>query len=151
MPKATVSQETTRKNLRSVEGGYVDLKPLSYSQMLERRDNAFRTSQTIPTGKNQRNVAQKFDLESAQRWTREFEFKHCIVDHNLTDDQDNKLDFGNPMTFSILDPKVAQEIETYIDEMNQEDDEALEDFPHAATSSSHSRRNGQNEEVTPES
>lgn len=149
MPKATVSQEVTRKNLNSVEGGFVELRPLSYAQMLERRDNAFRTSQTI-TGGGKRNAPQKFDLESAQRWTREFEFKNCIVNHNLTDDQDVPLDFGNPMTLEVLDPKVAAEIERYIDDMNQEDDTDLEDFTGAATSSSRKALNGQKEEATPE-
>jgi hypothetical protein len=72
---------------------------------------------------------QKIDLETMSRWTRQFEFSNCIVDHNLEDEHGVKLDFTNPMTLSVLDPKVGEEIEQYIEELNMEgDEESLEDF-----------------------
>ena len=55
----------------------------------------------------------------------EFEFKNCIVDHNLEDDDGNLLDFSNPMSLSILNPKIGSEIDRYIEELNQEDETSV--------------------------
>jgi len=127
MPRATVNTEATRFDLKSLPGGFVDLRPLPFGQMLERREKASKMSMEQNTRKNQKQIV-NFDM--MQKWTRDFEFKHCIIDHNLEDDQGNKLNFSLAGTLDILDPKVGAEIERYIDELNQEeDDEDLENFP----------------------
>jgi hypothetical protein len=135
MPKATVSQELHHHDLKTVEGGFVALKQLSFDQMLERRDKAMRTSMEaqVNTG---RQPTSKIELESMMQWTRFFEFSNCIVEHNLEDDDGNPLNFGNPMTLKILDPKVGAEIERLIEELNQEDEESLEDFTKRLSTSS---------------
>jgi len=152
MPRATVSTETHHYDLKNLEGGWVELKQLSFDQMLERRDKALRMSmeQEAPNRAARRNrqqsMMQKIDLESASRWTRQFEFANCIVDHNLEDDKGVKLDFNNPMTLSILDPKVGQEIEDRIEELNEEaDEESLEDFMKRHVSSTSEKTNDVNE------
>lgn len=135
MPQATVTQETVHKELKSCPGGYVELKQLSFDQMLERRDKAMRMSME-QAGRGRREQNAKIDLETASKWTRQFEFSHCIVDHNLEDDKGQKLNFANPMTLSVLDPKIGAEIERYIEELNQEDEESLEDFTERQSGSS---------------
>jgi len=141
MPKATVSQELHHHDLKTVDGGFVALKQLSFDQMLERRDKAMRTSMEASQG---RQPTSKIELESMMQWTRFFEFSNCIVEHNLEGDDGQLLNFSNPMTLKILDPKVGAEIERLIEELNQEDEESLEDFTKRLSTSSQTEENTQN-------
>ena len=142
MPKATVSQELHHHDLKTCPGGFVKLKQLSFDQMLERRDKAMRMSMDQEVGKNKQTS--RFELESAMQWTRFFEFSICIVEHNLEDDNGVSLNFNNPMTLKILDPKIGSEIERYIEDLNQEDEESLEDFTKRLSLSSEEDKNTQN-------
>jgi len=56
-----------------------------------------------------------------------FDFTHCIVDHNLEDDNGVKMDLTNVINIRRLDPRVGDEIEQLIDKLNnfEEDDEEL--------------------------
>lgn len=126
MPVATRSQQTVRKDLKSLEGAFVELRQLSFDEMLERRDKAMRMTSVGMGGK--KGEAVKMEFESAMQWTRYFEFSRCIVEHNLEDDEGKPLNFQNSMTLKILDPKVGVEIEKYIEDMNEEDDEEAKDF-----------------------
>lgn len=129
MPKATVSQETVRKELKSCPGGFVMLKKLPFGLLLERRDKASKLSM--------HNNNDTVDIALMQRWSRQFEFGHCIIDHNLEDENGSKLDFNNEMSIYALDPKIGQEIERYLDELNQEDTpEDQANFPSRANGSS---------------
>ncbi len=148
MPVATVKQDTVRKELKSLEGAFVELRQLSFDEMLERRDKAMRmTMEQKPNRK--KTDATKIEFESAMQWTRFFEFSRCIVDHNLEADAGKKLDFSNSMTLKVLDPKVGLEIEKYIEELNQEDDESLEDFMKSLSSSSKNEPKNQNGDTDP--
>jgi hypothetical protein len=142
MPKATVSQELRHHDLKTCEGGFVKLKQLSFDQMLERRDKAMKMS--MDQRFDERKPSNRVELESAMQWTRFFEFSNCIVEHNLEDDSGAPLNFNNPMTLRILDPKVGQEIERYIEALNQEDEESLEDFTKRLSLSSEEDKNIQN-------
>jgi hypothetical protein len=134
MPRATVSQEHVRHELKSCPGGYVVLRQLPYGQVLVRRDGA---SQLVLEQQQKGQTDGRMLVETMQTWAREFEFKNCIVEHNLEDDHDVLLDFNNPLAIRFLDPRVGKEIEALIDELNGEsDDEAVEDFTHAASLSS---------------
>lgn len=149
MPVGTVSQTTERKELKSLppvageEGGYVSLKRLSYGQILLRRD---MSSKMIMEQRARRrgqkaddDEVQKVEMELMQEVTRIYEFANCIVDHNITDPNGAKLDFSKAMHVKALDPKVGQEIEQYMDELNRElTEEEDEDFMQQFTSSSES-------------
>lgn len=133
MPKATVSTETTKKELKSLQGGFVELRRLPFGLLLERRDNASKMSMSSRQGQSD----QKVDIALMQRWSRQFEFQHCIVDHNLEDDNGNKLNFDNAMSIDALDPRIGQEIEEYIDELNgEESEEDKQAFPSPSSESS---------------
>ncbi len=144
MPVATVSTDTETKSLKSAPpDGYVELRALPYGKLLYRRDRASRMSmlQEAGNGRKRRQAQQqedtKVNIETMQEESRYYEFKECIVDHNLTDPNGRKLDFNNKMDFKMLNPKVGTEIEQYIDELNQEEDEDdEEDFFNASTESS---------------
>jgi len=83
--------------------------------------------------RQEREQANTIGIELAQVVTREYEFKNCIVDHNLTVDG-VAVDFSNPkLAFTVVHPRVLQEIELYLGELNQEaDEDELEDFSNAA-------------------
>lgn len=121
MPKATIDTEyTEHKDLKTLPDGYVILRRLSFGQVMERR---MFTKLEIETGG--RNKDLKGELAMANRRITEFEFKTCIVDHNLEDEGGRKLDLTKASDFNKLEPKVGQEIEAYISEMNnfEEDEE----------------------------
>ena len=140
MPKATVSQETVRRNLKTCPpDGYVELRTLSFHEMNTRQDIAARMyqEQKVP-GKGQR--ASKEEVvrgyyEIMNVAVTEFEFRNCITEHNLEDENGALIDFTRPMQAWRLNPKVGAEIGKYIDELNQiDEDEDLTPLEMPATS-----------------
>lgn len=134
MPRATVDTEATRYELKTLPGGFVELRPLPFGKVLERREKASRMSMEQ---QQRKGSSQKINFDLMQRWARSFDFANCIVDHNLEGDDGQKLNFSLPNTLEILDPKIGSEIEKYIDELNQDEDEDdLEAFLSASTRNS---------------
>jgi hypothetical protein len=121
MPEAGVKTSAEKFDLKTCEGGFVELKQLSYDEMLERRDGAMNVTQQM--GIKDAAATIRF----ANKWSCYFMFPRCIVDHNLTFD-DKPIDFSKPkQALALLDPKIGAEIEALIDSMNQEEDN-LENF-----------------------
>lgn len=121
------------------EPGYIMVRPLPFGMKLSRRDRATKMSLEVQNRKGGRggDTAQKFDLETMNEWSFMFDCQYCIGDHNLLDSAGHKLDFGNPMSYKLLNPKVGSEIETIINRYNEdEDEESLEDFIQRSTSQS---------------
>lgn len=127
MPKATTNiGDTQRFELETCPGGFVVLRRMNYGEMLERRTLA---------GKLNFEGAGKGDTQAyinmANRVVTEFEFKNCIVDHNLENEGGQALDFRSPVTISLLDPRIGDEISRLIDSMNQ----AETSLPNSASAS----------------
>jgi len=121
MPVGTRKIETVRHDLKSLEGAYVDLRQLSYDEMLERRDGA---TQILMERGIKGADTQQMNVKVLNRWSNQYSFPRCIADHNITDENGTLLDFSKPEhVFKILDPKVGAEIETLIDKLNQEDED----------------------------
>jgi len=109
--------------------------------MMQRRDIAAKLWTEMDTGrankKGKRDVEMmRSQLEILNVQMMEFDFRNCIADHNLEDDQGVILDFGNPMSLRVLDPRIGAEIDRRIEELNQEDEEDLSPLENAVTSSS---------------
>ena len=139
MPKATVSQDTTHVDLRTCPGGFVKLRQLPYAEMLARRDIITKMSlESVPAslGAEQKDEIQRAHIEMANLESNRFTFRHCIVEHNLEDDNGKLLDFKDRRTLERLDPKIGMEIEEAIDKLNQEDEEELQNFTEQPSSSS---------------
>lgn len=136
MPDATVSQETYRRDLKTLDGAWVELRQLPYHDMLVRRDKGSIASMEQQETRRKRGeqITPKLMIESLQTWERDYMFKNCIVDHNLEDKNGVKLDFTSPMTLKMLRPDIGVEIEQYIDELNG-GGEVGEDFRNAPISS----------------
>ena len=127
MPRATVTQEVERKNLKTLEGGWVDLRTLSFHEMQTRADIVSRMYQEDKVGnmkKKKRSdeevIRGYFEIMNVK--VTEFEFRNCITDHNLEDENGELIDFRQPMQKWRLDPKIGAEIGRYIDDLNLEDD-----------------------------
>lgn len=118
MPKATVSREHQRYELKSCPGGFVILRTLSYAEMLSRQDIASRLINEAGEKGDPRMVYEILSLKTA-----EWEFQTSIVDHNLEDDNGVLLDFRTPMAMKNLDPKIGAEIGRLIDSLNKEDED----------------------------
>lgn len=123
MPVATVSvEEIVKKDLKSLPGGFVRLRYMSYGESLERRAIM---KLTINTKKGQKDLTGEMAMANAR--IQQYEYAHCVVDHNLTDEQDRPLDLHSERDLKRLHPRIGQEIEGYISDMNNfEDDEEAE-------------------------
>lgn len=122
MPKATVNvNETERHELTTCPGAFVELKRMSYSQYLKRRD-MISGMKLKGEGKSAEAI-----MEMANEKVARYEFQECIVDHNLEDENGANLDFRSARAFTMLDPRIGDEISTLIENMNAfktEDEEA---------------------------
>lgn len=123
MPKATADRESTRHDLKSLEGAFVELMPLTYGQYLHRRDLAMEITVKDPNIKTA-EMAMSMANEAVTR----YEYEHCIVDHNLEDGTGRKLNFKVQADFNNLAPKVGEEISSLIDDMHHWEDKKEELF-----------------------
>ena len=105
-------------DLVSLPGGWVQLRKLSYGEMLERQDMAMK----MAVEADQKSKSVEATVEAAQGLVTNYEFARAVVDHNLEDENGNKLNFRNPADIQRLDPQVGGEISELIDNMNQPPD-----------------------------
>lgn len=125
MPVATITpDETQRFDLKSIEGGFVELRHMTYGEWLHRRDMATKMALVGDPRKNDSKVS----IDALQTETTLYEFAKCVVDHNLTDDQEVKLQLGKKEDFAKLHPKIGEEIQSYITEMNAWESDAEDLF-----------------------
>jgi hypothetical protein len=121
MPNAVANiGETVRHELKSLPGGFVELRRMTYGQTVQRRA---MLKLSVQSGGG-RNKGFAGEMAMASEEIQQFEFRVCVVDHNLEDENGNKLPIATPAGFARLHPKIGQEIEKLIGEMNNlEDDE----------------------------
>jgi hypothetical protein len=120
MVRATADvQSTFDYDLKSVEGGVVTIRRMTYGQLLERRDMAMRMEMEQVTGTKEA----KGELKITQAEVALYDFAHCIVDHNLEDENGNKLNFSKREDIVRLDPRVGDEVGMLIDKLNQFEDQ----------------------------
>lgn len=124
MPRATVDiNETEKHDLKSCPGGFVELRRMNYGELIARRQMASDMVFKADPKARGRNSNAEATIKSHQEEVVAYEYKTCIVDHNLEDANGQKLDFRSPHTIRMLDPRVGQEISDTIDRMNQFDSE----------------------------
>lgn len=127
MPIATVSTEPQRHDLTTLDGGFVVLKEMTFGQKLRRQELATEQSMKGMGKGDDAEMAIKMASQAAST----FEFKHCIVQHNLEEyitgnsGDTQLLDFNKPDAIQKLSSKVGDEIDALISAMNNfEEDEA---------------------------
>lgn len=122
MPRAVVTNDVVRKELKTLPEGYVELRPMTYGQAVHRR-SMLKLSFTTSKGKGSDF---RGEMAAANKEITQFEFATCVIDHNLEDENGNKLNFSSPVDFAKLDPRVGQEIEKYISDLNNFDEDDQE-------------------------
>jgi hypothetical protein len=123
MPVATNNIEDLQHfDLTTCPGGYVKLRRMSYGQYLKRQAMAM-DMQMRQEGRG-RGASSVLDIDVGQEKVTQFEFATCVAEHNLTDANENPLDFKNPGHVQMLDPRVGQEIGDCINKINVYEEEA---------------------------
>lgn len=120
MPIAVVTAEVVEHELKSLEGGHVTLRCMTYGQKLERQA---LTSTMKMRGQGKKNF--EAEMQMMNERVNMLAFKYCVVDHDLQDENGQRLDMTNEIAVKRLNPRVGEEIETLIDKMNnfEDDDE----------------------------
>jgi hypothetical protein len=125
MPKAVATQEEHLLELKSVEGGFIKARRLSYGEKLQRR--AMTSGLKLDIGSRKKGTDTTGEMQLITEESTLFDFKHCILDHNLFKDEEEtqKLDLTNKMDLRMLDPRVGEEIDAFLSELNnfEEDEE----------------------------
>jgi hypothetical protein len=109
--------DTERVDLKTLEGGWVELRRMTFGQITERRA---LMKLSIASTKGSKDV--KGEMAMANAEITRFEFRNCVVDHNLERTEGIKLNLASPVDFASLDPRVGQEIERLIEVRNNFED-----------------------------
>lgn len=122
MPVAVANlEETVRKDLKTLPGAFVVLRKMNYGQVIARRE---MLKMSVSSAKGSKDF--RGEMAMASKEITRFEFSHCVVEHNLEREEGVLLNLSSVTDFDVLDPRVGQEIEKYIGDMNnfeEEDDE----------------------------
>jgi hypothetical protein len=120
-----------RFELKSLEGGFVVLRRMSYGERMTRKSfmSKVKLQQELSGSRAERRSksAQGFmaEMDMANEAVTAFEFSVSIVDHNLEYDDRGvvkKLDFTNSAHVKLLDGRVGEEIDELIVDLNELDD-----------------------------
>jgi hypothetical protein len=76
---------------------------------------------TFQTQGKSKNV--EGEIAMANKKVNLYEFQQCVVEHNLEKVEGKLLNLSDPNDVEMLDPKVGQEIEKYMNELNNFEDE----------------------------
>jgi hypothetical protein len=129
MPRATVdTTAVVKKDLTTLKDGYVVLRKMPYGAKLQRSSEAMKMSMQMKgRGKNKDSKA---DVEMLQHAATLFDFRHCILEHNLEDETGRTLNLHDATDINNLDPQIGEELSELIDELNnfENDADEKEDF-----------------------
>jgi hypothetical protein len=89
---------------------------MTYGEILERK--SMITMTMIQDAESRAKGVTRAEMNSAELETTLFEYKRCVMDHDLEDENGRKLNLGNGTDVQRLDPKVGQEISDLIDKLN---------------------------------
>ncbi len=123
MAVGVVTQQTERFELKSCKpDGFVVIRRMNYGESLKRKDMMASIAMSMDTTKGKGNSETKMQMDLLQEKTSLWEFANLIVDHNITDEQERKLDFRRPEHVRALVGQIGDEIQMYIDQMNSFED-----------------------------
>lgn len=119
MVMAVATQDYERYDLKSCPEGYVMLKRMTYGQKLYRQQMAMKM---VMQG-NEKSKDFSGEMAFVNAAATEYEFSCCIGDHNLEDEQGKPLDLKKSKDIQRLDPRIGEEIQTKLGELNNFEEE----------------------------
>lgn len=120
MPRATVIDSTEKFELTTLPDAYVVVRRMTYGEKLNRQDAMMDVAAGGKGDEMKINImAKKVALQ---------DFANLIVEHNLTDDKDLPLNFKNPNDVMKLDPRIGDEVGSFIDRVNSFEDVEVKNF-----------------------
>lgn len=141
MPIVTVdpAKYTRRELTTAPPDGYLMVRPLPYGMKLSRQDRAMVMQMKVDPKKGRADTA---TFESYSEEVTASDFAYCIGEHNLENVDGTLVDFTNPLSLKLLDPRVGEEISSILNEINGDSDErAIEDFRRRHSISSETDQN----------
>ena len=119
MPRATAVVNTEHYELKSLPGGWIEVRRLTYGETLRRR-----SMMTMEFAGDPSKGDARAEMAMMNAKATEFDFARCVKDHNLfaDDEETRKLNLGTRADLDQLDPRVGQEIEQILDKLNNFDD-----------------------------
>jgi len=136
---ATASAETIHHDLKSLPGAWVEARRLTYGEKIARRAMVSGMKIKMQDRKKKKDDTTEGEMNLVNEMATLFDFQKCIMDHNLeaeitgpqavTDGEippeTRLLDLTQPADIKKLDPRVGEEIDTWLSELNNfdEDDE----------------------------
>lgn len=130
MPRATANiAETQKFSLKTCIGGYVVVRRLTWGEKIERR--IMTGGMQVKTDNRKRSSGVEGYMQFVTEESTKFDFARCIIDHNLEDETGRKLNLGNVMDFRSLDPRIGEEIDSILNDLNnfEVEDENLGNSP----------------------
>jgi len=122
MPVGTVTGKPRHFELQSAPpDGYVEIRTMSYGESMERQDIVVKMTTETPR-ENPDGIqigGEKVTWEMANFATSLFDFQKCVVGHNLTDEHGRQLNLTTAHDLRQLDPRIGDEIDAHIKEMNR--------------------------------
>lgn len=113
MPRATVTKTAEKFDLKTLDGGYVEIRRMTYGEKLDRQDEMLNMK---AGGDTKADFAT--EIKFMNKKVTLTDFANLIISHNLTDDNDAPLNFRNPQHVLALDPRIGDEIGQLIDKLN---------------------------------
>jgi len=119
MPVAVVTEEKVRKDLKTLEGGFVVIRQMTYGERLLRQSKTGKMKVSAGKGKE---FEGEMDMGSFVREFAYWDFANLIIEHNLELKPGELLNLKNPTHVDLLRGDVGEEIGTYIDQINSFED-----------------------------
>lgn len=130
MPKAVVVLTpehfdlTTLPKTEEEEGGFVELRRLSYGEKLAKDAEAMKMKFKMDQLSGGDSSGVDAEISVISEYATYLEFAKCVVNHNLQDEQGKTLDLKKPEGIKKLDPRVGDEISRLIGQLNDFEREA---------------------------
>lgn len=114
MPVGTVTNTVSEPiPLKTLPEGFVIVRRMSYGEELQR--SAIATKFTVG-GSNTKDFGGEVDIQTEKLAL--WDFANLVVDHNITDEKERKLNFKNEADVRMLSSEIGKEIGDIIDDFN---------------------------------
>jgi hypothetical protein len=117
MPSAVAVDEVHREELKTLEGGYVVIREMTYGERLQ-RSSLGGAMKVLKDTKSDYAGELSMETQRMALW----DFANLVTEHNLEDADGRVLNFKNEADVKKLSSRIGDEVGTLIDKWNSFDD-----------------------------